>query len=323
MIRDAPTPAHTPPSASDPIPSASPQYSATPHAMSPPTTVAVTLLPSANRGSGFCASASASISANVCPVPANNFSACAGLNVAENIAPCSIRQRRMLRRHRVRIRSDRQPHPRLRSAARHPLPAKVHRLRSRNRNTPHRPRIPQRLRQRSSPRITTSSGPGKSAGPPLIYTTILPFRLRPWHLGRIEVVILRLRQMQPIPDKHQRRIHRPRLRHRDPRIASSPKHQRRRLPIHHQAHRRLLRHAPAAHRTSPADSSSPSTPAGVQSVRLELIDHISRRLQILLTPGQPPVHRRISQILHMRPPHLTLRLIARSAGPAATTPRAH
>src|SRR5258708_8733550 len=54
-----------------------------------PTTVAATFLPKAKCGSGFCASASASISANVCPVPANNFSACAGLNVAENIAPCS------------------------------------------------------------------------------------------------------------------------------------------------------------------------------------------------------------------------------------------
>ncbi len=116
--------------------------------------------------------------------------------------------------------------------------------------------------------------------------------------------------MQPVPDKHQRNI-RPRpLRRPRPQNRILPQHQRLRLPVHHQAHRRLLRQHPLhveLHRLVITRH-----PRRLQTIRLELLHHISRRLQILRAPGKPPLHRVIRQILHMRPPGLALRLIRRS-----------
>jgi len=125
-------------------------------------------------GSGFCASASASTSAKVWPLPANSFSASAGLKVAENMVWRWVGKCRMSCRHNGVLRVRREAHAGLRSVSGDALPREIHGLRCGDGDRSNRPRIGKRFLQRTGAG-EGFSGPGNSAGPPLISTTILPF----------------------------------------------------------------------------------------------------------------------------------------------------
>ena len=213
----------------------------------------------------------------------------------------------MLPGHSRSVRRGREPHPRLRRSTGDPLPSEVHRLGRWYGNRSHRPGF-QQSRRKGAGAGKRFQRSGEIARSTIHIHDDLALQRRERNLGRIEVVILRLGQVQAISDKHQRRIHMLQLRRARTQYSVRAQHQWLGLATCDQADGGLVRQHPLhieMHRLiEPAIDA-----CRLQSVGLELVHNIGRCLKILGAARHPPAHRVVRQITHMCPPNLAPRLV--------------